>query len=245
MTHDEPHRGSWKPTSRRPSARPPPSSSPAPTHALALGNPMERRMSSEEPCLTVLARGCLFLRGVTLPYRSSLAAMAEEEEEERRGLRGAIIRPWPPPRRARLCSGSSKSRRGAEAATGDGSPASWRPGGELSRSLSLSLTPPPGLASARRSAAAAAAAAGQSPLLVPGPHVGPRPEPSNRRRAPSAWPQAGGFELSLPLPFLRRPGISEWIKAKRGGEGGEKRMLGGARALLPASLPAEGPRPLA
>lgn len=63
-----------------------------PTYALALGKPMERRMSRDEPCLMVPARCCRFLRGMTLLYSSSLAAMACGG-----GLPGwAITRPSPP-----------------------------------------------------------------------------------------------------------------------------------------------------
>lgn len=45
------------------------------TYARALGNPMERSTSSADPCLMVPGRCWRFLRGVTLLYSSSLAAM--------------------------------------------------------------------------------------------------------------------------------------------------------------------------
>lgn len=48
----------------------------AATYARALGKPIDRRISSDEPCLMVPARCCRFRRGMTLLYSSSLAAMA-------------------------------------------------------------------------------------------------------------------------------------------------------------------------
>lgn len=45
------------------------------TYARALGNPMESSTSSADPCLMVPGRCWRFLRGVTLLYSSSLAAM--------------------------------------------------------------------------------------------------------------------------------------------------------------------------
>lgn len=45
------------------------------TYARALGNPMDSSTSSADPCLMVPGRCWRFLRGVTLLYSSSLAAM--------------------------------------------------------------------------------------------------------------------------------------------------------------------------
>lgn len=45
------------------------------TYARALGKPMDRSTSSADPCLMVPGRCWRFLRGVTLLYSSSLAAM--------------------------------------------------------------------------------------------------------------------------------------------------------------------------
>lgn len=45
------------------------------THALVLGKPMDSSTSRVDPCLTVLGRLWRCLRGVTLAYRSSLAAI--------------------------------------------------------------------------------------------------------------------------------------------------------------------------
>lgn len=45
------------------------------THALVLGKPMDSNTSRVDPCLTVLGRVWRCLRGVTLAYRSSLAAI--------------------------------------------------------------------------------------------------------------------------------------------------------------------------
>lgn len=209
-------------------------------------------MSSEEPCLTVPARGCLFLRGVTLPYRSSLAAMAEEAAAAAaaRGLRGAIIQPCPAGETPQPAREGRSSEPGAAGGGERGRPRRTPSGqvetGEPARCCSL--TPPAaaaaGLACAR-SSPAAAAAAGQSPLLVPRPHVGPRPEPSNHR-APSAWPEARPTRrLRAPLPPPLAPAARNFsmdqseAKKKRQKERENKHVrLGwaGARALpLPRS----------
>lgn len=186
----------------------------AETYARALGKPIDRRISSDEPCLMVPARCCRFRRGMTLLYSSSLAAMACGAGCPR----WAITQPSPPAQ-GHAHAAAPSAPPGAAAGAG---PSLLR--ARPSPAAPLRAHPPPHVRaprSPRRYRIGGAVTSGRPPRLEPPPggRGQPRPHAGPPWRGRSGRPPAAGAAL----------GLSE---AGRRGAGRLLAQMGGTQAGL-------------